>query len=211
MSNPVNKALIVVTIVVGIIAIVGVTVSVTLYLNNEGNTTNSNISTTKENIKKTIDEENYEDIEKISEPIIKSDPFEYTHTPPNDRALRMVLENIRSYLVPTVNYNQIAFGGFKNVFVTLHNKTSYNIDYAAVSLEYIKSNGDIHKKDIIFFNDIPAGQKIIQKGKSSNRGTSIKATLLELKSYDLKVNGMPCYNCPQKNTYLSKPSNYQLK
>lgn len=77
-------------------------------------------------------------------------------------------------------YMILSFGGIKGLDLTISNGTTYKIDNIEVSVEYVKDNGGIFKTEKVNFNNIPAGMTMTLPAPESERGMSVKISILKI-------------------------------
>lgn len=79
-------------------------------------------------------------------------------------------------------YKHRALGGIYNGAVVVYNNTDYDIDNINVYVAYIKENGDLYKRENIFFNHIKSKSKSILNIPDSNHATSVEVGFEEIEA-----------------------------
>lgn len=86
------------------------------------------------------------------------------------------------------DYQYREIGGISGLNVTIKNNSEYFIDRVRVRVAYIKSNGDIHKTEILDFDGLfRDGDEITLHAPDSDRGTSISCEIEYINSVDLDL------------------------
>lgn len=84
------------------------------------------------------------------------------------------------------DYTYREIGGLWNINIPLINKTEFVIDLVRIRVDYYLKNyfgnGGIYKTEYLDYNNVKPKQKIIQKAPNSDRGTSVKSTIIKINS-----------------------------
>jgi hypothetical protein len=101
--------------------------------------------------------------------------------------------NIRKFVnVSANNYRQMAFGGVKNLELTVNNDSKFAIDRVIVELQYLKPSEQPIKTERVVFNTIGAGGSKTLKIPDYLRGVKIAFRVLDIESsqYDRQTAGL---------------------
>jgi hypothetical protein len=83
-------------------------------------------------------------------------------------------------------YTYREIGGIWNIKIPLINKTEFVIDLVRIRVDYYLKNyfgnGGIYKTEYLDYTNVKPKQKIIQKAPNSDRGTSVKSTIIKINS-----------------------------
>jgi GYF domain 2 len=79
-------------------------------------------------------------------------------------------------------YMVSGFGGIKGLDLTISNGTTYKIDNIETSVVYLKENGGVFKTEKVIFTNIPAGVNVTLPAPESERGMSVKISILKITS-----------------------------
>jgi hypothetical protein len=83
-------------------------------------------------------------------------------------------------------YTYREIGGIWNIKIPLINKTEFVIDLVRIRVDYYLKNyfgnGGIYKSEYLYYTNVKPKQKIIQKAPNSDRGTSVKSTIIKINS-----------------------------
>lgn len=94
----------------------------------------------------------------------------------NDKQKEYYRNNIFKLLNPhTNNYQKdIVFGGIWDLIIKIDNPSPYTLDEVWVVVNYIKADGNLHKSEVVYFKNMPAGQQILQPAPNSDKGVEVK-------------------------------------
>ncbi len=101
--------------------------------------------------------------------------------------------NIRKFIsVRANNYKQMAFGGVKNLELTLNNDSKFALDKVIVELQYLKPSEQPIKTERLVFNSVPAGDSKTLKIPDYLRGVKIAYRVVEIESsqYERQTAGL---------------------
>lgn len=101
--------------------------------------------------------------------------------------------NIRKLVnVSANNYKQQAFGGVKNLELTVNNNSKFALDRVVVELQYLKPSEQPVKTETIVFNTVQSGDSKTLKIPDYTRGVKIAYKILEIESsqYDTQTAGL---------------------
>lgn len=94
--------------------------------------------------------------------------------------------NIHAQLSVKANeYNVAAFGGIRNLVLTLHNQSAHFLDKVAVEVHYLNPEGAIVKTDIVDFKFISPGESSAVAVKKSSRGVKVSTKIISVQSKEL--------------------------
>ncbi len=97
---------------------------------------------------------------------------------------KVSVENISSKLQLKANeYSVAAFGGIRNLKMTLQNDSRYLLDKVSVELNYLNPEGKVVKTETIDFNHVQSGAEATIAVNKTSRGVKLdyKITRIELK------------------------------
>lgn len=101
--------------------------------------------------------------------------------------------NIRKLVnVSANNYKQMAFGGVKNLELTVNNDSKFALDRVIVELQYLKPSEQPIKTEKIVFNSVAAGDSKTLKIPDYLRGVKIAYRVVDIEStqYDRQTAGL---------------------
>ncbi len=102
---------------------------------------------------------------------------------------KIPVENIYDQLALKANdYNMGSFGGIKNLKMTLQNNSSYIIDKATVTINYLNPEGNTVNSEKINFQSISPGASSTIEVKKSKRGVKIDFQISKVESKELALN-----------------------
>jgi hypothetical protein len=88
--------------------------------------------------------------------------------------------------IENARYSYRKIGGISDVVVPLVNKSEYTIDLVRVKVEYIKddnfASGGVYKTEYIEFKNIKSKAKLTLRAPDSDRGTSIRTSIIKINS-----------------------------
>ena len=98
----------------------------------------------------------------------------------NKKAVR---NNFRYYITAKENnYTHKEIGGIYDLNIKVNNTSKFPIDTVEVSVSYIKANGNIHKVEKIYFENINPGSAISLKAPNSERGKEVGLAITSITS-----------------------------
>jgi hypothetical protein len=102
-------------------------------------------------------------------------------------------ENIASQLLIKANeYNVAAFGGIRNLVMTLQNDSRYFLDKVSVEVRYLNPEGTLVKTDNIDFNFVQPGNTATVAVRKSSRGVKVSYKIINIQSKELAIkNSVP--------------------
>ena len=101
--------------------------------------------------------------------------------------------NIRKMVnVSANNYRQMAFGGVKNLELTVNNDSKFALDRVIVELQYLKPSEQPIKTERVIFNAIGAGDSKTLRIPDYLRGVKVAYRVLDIEStqYDRQTAGL---------------------
>ncbi|MEQ1676227.1 MAG: hypothetical protein ABL876_05990 [Chitinophagaceae bacterium] len=111
---------------------------------------------------------------------------------------KMTAENIASKLQLKANeYNVAAFGGIRNLKMTLQNDSRYLLDKVSVELRYLNPEGAVVKTEVIDFNFVQPGGEVTVAVKKTSRGVKVDYKITHIESKELAATNAVTEN----NTY----------
>lgn len=94
--------------------------------------------------------------------------------------------NINSQLaIKTNEYNVAAFGGIRNLLLTLQNNSTYFLDKVSVEIHYLNPEGEIVKSDIVDFKFVQPGEASTVAVKKSSRGVKVSYKIIAVHTKEL--------------------------
>jgi len=107
-------------------------------------------------------------------------------------------ENIATKLRLKANeYNVAAFGGIRNLKMTLQNDSRYLLDKVSVELRYLNPEGTVVKTETIDFNFVRPGEEATVAVKKTSRGVKVDYKIIRIESKELAANTAAA----ESNTY----------
>lgn len=95
-------------------------------------------------------------------------------------------ENIATKLRLKANeYNVAAFGGIRNLKMTLQNDSRYLLDKVSVELRYLNPEGTVVKTETIDFNFVRPGEEATVAVKKTSRGVKVDYKIIRIESKEL--------------------------
>ncbi len=77
------------------------------------------------------------------------------------------------------DYKRVAFGGIRNLFITVTNNSKYEIENVIVELQYLKPSEELLRTENIKFRSIaPNGSSTI-KVPDTNRGIKVEYKIID--------------------------------
>ena len=105
----------------------------------------------------------------------------------NKKAVR---NNFRDYITVKENkYTHKEIGGIYDLSIKVSNTSKFPIDIVEVCISYIKANGNIHKVEKIYFENINPGSAISLKAPNSERGKKVSLAITSITSRSINF----CY------------------
>lgn len=101
------------------------------------------------------------------------------------------------------SYTYYEIGGIENLTVTLHNTSEYRLDKAVVTIEYIKSNGELFKSEEVVFDKVKAKSENTLKAPNSGRGTKVHCYVSYI--YSERLNMKYPQNMGTENRQMEDP------
>jgi len=96
------------------------------------------------------------------------------------------VENIASKLQLKLNeYTVAAFGGIRNLKMTLQNNSPYLLDNVKVELHYLNPEGTVVKTETIDFNSVQPGSEATVAVKRSTRGVKLDYKITRIESKEM--------------------------
>lgn len=84
--------------------------------------------------------------------------------------------------VKTNNYKIVAFGGIRDLQLTLHNDSKYVLDKVLVELQYLKPNLEPFRVDVVTFKSVSPNGSLTIRMPDTNRGIKVKYRILNILS-----------------------------
>jgi hypothetical protein len=84
--------------------------------------------------------------------------------------------------VKTNNYKIVAFGGIRDLQVTVHNESKYVLDKVLVELQYLKPSLEPFRVDVITFKSVSPNGTLTIRMPDTNRGIKVKYRILNILS-----------------------------
>lgn len=83
------------------------------------------------------------------------------------------------------DYHTGLLGGIKNLKITARNQTEFPLDNVVVSVQYMRSNGDVFKSETYTINNVPAKGVQSVAASDSRKGVKIQVKLVSITSQAL--------------------------
>ncbi|MBL7723548.1 MAG: hypothetical protein JNK27_05335 [Chitinophagaceae bacterium] len=107
----------------------------------------------------------------------------------NKEVKKVPVENITSKLQLKPNeYTVAAFGGIRNLKMTLQNDSRYLLDKVSVELRYLNPEGKVVKTETIDFNFVQPGAEATVAVKKTSRGIKLDYKITHIESKELAGN-----------------------
>lgn len=107
----------------------------------------------------------------------------------NKEVKKVPAENIASKLQLKANeYTVAAFGGIRNLKMTLQNDSRYLLDKVSVELRYLNPEGKVVKTETIDFNFVQPGAEATVAVKKTSRGIKLDYKITHIESKELAGN-----------------------
>lgn len=107
----------------------------------------------------------------------------------NKEVKKVPAENIASKLQLKANeYTVAAFGGIRNLKMTLQNDSRYLLDKVSVELRYLNPEGKVVKTETIDFNFVQPGAEATVAVKKTSRGIKLDYKITHIESKELTGN-----------------------
>ena len=104
----------------------------------------------------------------------------------NKEVKKVPVENIASKLQLKLNeYTVAAFGGIRNLKITLQNNSRYLLDKVSVELHYLNPEGTVVKTETIDFNFVQPGAEATVAVKKSTRGVKLDYKITRIESKEM--------------------------
>ncbi|HEY6062494.1 MAG TPA: hypothetical protein VIV35_02730 [Chitinophagaceae bacterium] len=104
----------------------------------------------------------------------------------NKEVKKTPVENIASKLQVKLNeYTVAAFGGIRNLKMTLQNNSQYLLDHVSVELHYLNPEGTVVKTETIEFNSVQPGAEATLAVKKSTRGVKLDYKITRIESKEM--------------------------
>jgi hypothetical protein len=122
----------------------------------------------------------------------KNEPASITTTPAAKTATP-VIENLEVKKVPVENivsqlhlkaneYTVAAFGGIRNLKMTLQNNSRHLLEKVSVEIRYLNPEGEVVKTETIDFNSVPPGESAAIAVKKTTRGVKLDYKITKIKT-----------------------------
>lgn len=109
--------------------------------------------------------------------------------PENKEVKKVPVENIASKLQLKPNeYTVVAFGGIRNLKMTLQNDSRYLLDKVSVEIRYLNPEGKVVKTETIDFNFVQPGAEATVAVKKTSRGIKLDYKITSIESKELAGN-----------------------
>lgn len=136
-----------------------------------------------------------------NEPALPVSEPPVSNTPPvaeKKEVKKVAAETIASKLQLKANeYNVAAFGGIRNLKMTLQNDSRYLLDKVSVELRYLNPEGAVVKTEMIDFNFVQPGGEVTVAVKKTSRGVKVDYKITRIESKELAATNTETEN----NTY----------
>lgn len=110
----------------------------------------------------------------------------------NTEEIRPVKKTTKSILgsqvfVTTNDYKRVAFGGIRNLELTVTNNSKYELDNVLVELEYLKPSEETFRTETYRFNGIAPSEAATIRVPDTNRGIKVKYRIVTIGSRQLNA------------------------
>lgn len=97
-------------------------------------------------------------------------------------AVNNTLRNLVS--VSSNDYKRVAFGGIRNLFLTVSNKSAVELDHVVVELQYLKPSEEPLRTEHISFKSIAPNGSATVRVADTNRGIKVSYRIINIKASD---------------------------
>lgn len=101
------------------------------------------------------------------------------------RLLINTLNNLEEYLPKIEKHDKSGFGGIKNGKVLLENKTGCDIEKVIITIDILKSNGEIYNTQYVDFDNLKKGDTQVKAYKNTPKGSNVQVSYHYIKSNEL--------------------------
>jgi hypothetical protein len=146
--------------------------------------------------KKTIDEKNEPiltqtpqgtEIDPVTGERIKKTRSEEISSGENKESNSVPQRNIESLVsVKSNKYNKVAFGGIRNLQLTVTNDSKYALDNVMVELQYLKPSEQPLKTENIYFKSVAPNGSLTIRVPDTNRGINVVFRIIKVESKEFK-------------------------
>ena len=85
-------------------------------------------------------------------------------------------------LVSSKDYKRVAFGGIRNLLITVTNNSGYELDHVIVELQYLRPSEEPLRTENIRFEAIAPGTAETIKVPDTNRGIKVLYRIINIES-----------------------------
>ena len=86
--------------------------------------------------------------------------------------------------VSSNDYKRVAFGGIRNLFLTVSNKSAVELDHVVVELQYLKPSEEPLRTEHISFKSIAPNGSATVRVADTNRGIKVSYRIINIKASD---------------------------
>ena len=84
--------------------------------------------------------------------------------------------------VASNDYKRVAFGGIRNLYLTVTNNSKYELDNVIVELQYLKPSEDPLRTENIKFKSIAPNASLTLRVPDTNRGIKVEYKIINIDS-----------------------------
>ena len=86
--------------------------------------------------------------------------------------------------VESNDYKRVAFGGIRNLYLTVTNKSKYTLDNVIVELQYLKPSEEPLRTENITFKSIAPNASSTIRVPDTNRGIKVNYRIINIRSQE---------------------------
>jgi hypothetical protein len=117
-----------------------------------------------------------------------ADDIREVRQPRNEAAVESTRKNIRQLISARNNkYKTGVLGGISDLSITVSNKSDFEIDQVEVEIEYLGPEKKVVKKQMLVFNNVPAGKDVTLDAPKTSRGVSVNYSIKTIQSKSLGI------------------------
>lgn len=117
--------------------------------------------------------------------VVRNDNGNISGNAPQEKAMmpkprKSALANLVS--VSSNDYKRVAFGGIRNLELTVVNDSRYVLDKVTVELQYLKPSEEPLKTELVQFHSVSPNGSLTMKIKDTNRGIKVAYRIIDIQS-----------------------------
>ena len=86
------------------------------------------------------------------------------------------------YRLTSNDYKRVAFGGIRNLYLTVTNNSKYELDHVIVELQYLKPSEEPLRTENVKFRSIAPNASATIKIPDTNRGIKVSYKIINIDS-----------------------------